>query len=201
MARARPRTGSRLPAAPSCRPRASRIGTRENVLLAVAPAFLHVLQRDVGGHRGGQCADGGGDSSRRRRDRRASGRRPPAAGRGRSRWSSSCNSDSSNSSSSRGMARPSTSRTRPSTRARPPPRSSMRRVITSKVRHAAAVDVQAQQGRIEIGAQGVDVVEQQVLAAAAAAQAVAASTPLRSRLGISYQWPTGCRHCSGRLSV
>src|ERR1039458_6799563 len=28
-----------------------------------------------------------------------------------------------------------------------------------------------------------------------------ASVPLRSRLGISNQWPTGCRHWSGTLSV
>ena len=26
-----------------------------------------------------------------------------------------------------------------------------------------------------------------------------ASTPLRSRFGTSYQWPTGCRHCSGHV--
>ena len=45
------------------------------------------------------------------------------------------------------MARPSTRRTRPLTRARPPPRSSRRRVMTSKVRHAPLLDVPAQQGR------------------------------------------------------
>ena len=27
------------------------------------------------------------------------------------------------------------------------------------------------------------------------------SVPLRSMLGTSYQWPTGCRHCMGTLSV
>ena len=31
----------------------------ENVFLAIAPAFFHLLERDVGGHLGGEAADGG----------------------------------------------------------------------------------------------------------------------------------------------
>ena len=37
---------------------------RENILLAMTPAFFHVLDGDVGRQPGGQRADGSGDFSR-----------------------------------------------------------------------------------------------------------------------------------------
>src|SRR6266545_8353232 len=42
-------------------PELFKLRYRENILLAVAPALLHVLERDVSGHLCGKRADGGGD--------------------------------------------------------------------------------------------------------------------------------------------
>ena len=61
------------------------------------------------------------------------------------------------------MARPSTSRTWPFTRARPPPRSSSRRVMTSNVRQPLLRDVQAEHRRVRVRAERVNVVQHQML--------------------------------------
>ena len=101
------------------------------------------------------------------------GRRRPAAGRGRSSRCSSCSRSGRTRPPRAAWPGPSTSRTRPLTRARPPPRSSRRRVMTSKVRHAPLWMCQPEQRGIDIGAQGVDVVQHQVLATAGARPAAA----------------------------
>jgi hypothetical protein len=61
---------------------------REDILLAVAPAFFHVLERDVGGHAGGQRRGRRRRPCRGPRDRRAV--RLKAASRGRCRSSRCC---------------------------------------------------------------------------------------------------------------
>ncbi len=65
--------------------------------------------------------------------------------------------------SSRGCASPSSSRTRPATLASPPPRSSMRRGMTSKLRRGPPGDDRPEHGRLEERAQGVDVVDEKPL--------------------------------------
>ena len=64
----------------------------------------------------------------------------------------------------------------------------------------AGREVVAEERRIHVGAQGVDVVHHQEAQLGSLGQELA-RTPLLRRLGTSYQWPTGWRHWSGTLSV
>ena len=176
---------------------------REDVLLAVAPALLHVLERDVGRHARGQRADG------RRRPAPSSARSARVRPKTPSSWSMSIQSGQ------RVVVRQ--ART-PSPRAAAPglrPGAAGRRRAPGRrrglrsgarsprsVRHAPRLDVQPEQRRVDVRAERVDVVQQQVLqlrplgaAAARARRCAAGSAPRTSGRPGAGTARAGCR-CS-----
>ena len=116
---------------------------------------------------------------------RASGRRRPAAGRGRSSRCSSCSRTGRTRSSSRGMARPSTRRSRPLTRARPPPRSSMPAGDDLEGQAAPLADVQPEQRRDRRRRPACRCCAASGTCSCGRSASSRASTPLRSRFGTS----------------
>ena len=151
----------------------SNCATGKNIFLAVAPAFLHFLERDVGRHSRSQRCEWRQRLFPHRPDRAAQSENRQQLVEHRSTSSSSCNRRAEIRLPRAAWPGLREAARVPLTRARPPPRSSMRRVMTSKVRHAPCANVQAEQRRIDVRAERVDVVQQQVLQDSAAPSAVA----------------------------